>query len=376
MTHVFTSESVSEGHPDKVADQISDAILDAYPAQDSNARVACETMVKDNQIIISGEITSTAEVDRESIARQVVKRIGYTDEALGFCWKSSSFQDLISQQSIEIKAGVDRSRAEDRGAGDQGIMFGFACNETPELMPAPIAYAQTIIKRLAKIRNQGGVDWLRPDGKAQVTLGYENDKPESLETLVTSTQHAPGISHKEIEEFVVEEVYKLIFPKKFFSTLKQFYINPAGSFEIGGPASDAGLTGRKIIADTYGGYARHGGGALSGKDPSKVDRSGAYAARQVAKSVVASGLATKCEVQLSYAIGVAEPTSILVETFNTGNISNSEILERVNSQFDLTPWGITNRLDLEKIRYEPIAVYGHFGRLDLDLPWENTIELD
>ena len=374
-SHLFTSESVSEGHPDKISDQISDAILDAYLAQDKQCRVACETIVKDNRVIIAGEISSTATVDHEVIARQVVADIGYNDDALGFTSSSFTFYDYISKQANEIAAGVDRSIPEKQGAGDQGLVFGYACNETTVLLPAPIYYASLITKRLAEIRHANTVDWLRPDAKSQISLRYENDVPVAIETVVTSTQHSPDVSQDEIRELLHDEVFSVVLPSELLTSNTQFLVNPTGSFIIGGPVGDCGLTGRKIIVDTYGGFARHGGGAFSGKDPSKIDRSAAYAARQVAKSIVAAGLATRCEVQISYAIGVAEPTSIYLNTFGTGKRSDKSLQQIVESTFNLTPYGIITSLVLLRPIYQQTASYGHFGREDLDLPWESVVDV-
>jgi len=370
---IFTSESVSEGHPDKVADQISDAILDAYIVQDPQCRVACESIIKDNRVILAGEITSSATIDRESIARQVVARIGYNDDVLGFNASTFKFHDYTSLQATEIASGVDRQSPEQQGAGDQGLMFGFACNDTETYMPAPIYYAHRIVKRLASLRHEGVVDWLRPDAKSQVSIRYKNNVPVAIDSVVCSTQHLQDVSQKEIKEILHDEVFTTVLPAKLITSDTQYHINPTGSFVIGGPVGDCGLTGRKIIVDTYGGFARHGGGAFSGKDPSKVDRSAAYAARWVAKSIVAAGLASQCEVQLSYAIGMAEPTSLYVNTFGTGD--DVLLQQLIREQFDLTPFGIISGLNLLQPIYESTATYGHFGRDDLALPWENIVSL-
>ncbi len=372
--HIFTSESVSEGHPDKIADQISDAILDAYLTQDKQCRVACETLVKNKRVIIAGEISSTATVNHEAIARKVVADIGYNDDALGFTSTTFRFHDYISKQAEEIAAGVDQSTAEKQGAGDQGLVFGFACNDTLALLPAPIYYANRITKRLAELRHANIVDWLRPDAKSQIGIRYVNAIPVAIETVVTSTQHAPSVSQSEIRELLHDEVFNKVLPAALVSSNTQFLVNPTGSFITGGPVSDCGLTGRKIIVDTYGGFSHHGGGAFSGKDPSKNDRSAAYAARQIAKSIVAAGLASKCEVQISYAIGVATPTSIYVNTFGTGKQSDEQLQKLVETTFDLTPYGIIKSLDLLRPIYQPTAAYGHFGREDLSLPWEKSVK--
>lgn len=370
---VFTSESVSEGHPDKVADQLSDAILDAYLAKDKHCRVACEALVKDNRVILAGEISSTADIDHETIARKTVADIGYNSDELGFNAASFIFEDYISRQAKEIASGVDKVDPKDQGAGDQGLMFGFACKDTPVLMPAPIYYSNLITKRLADLRHSCSVDWLRPDAKSQVSLRYENNIPVAIQTVVTSTQHSPCVSQSEIQEFLHDEVFAKVLPKKLITSETKYLINPTGSFIVGGPVGDCGLTGRKIIVDTYGGFARHGGGAFSGKDPSKVDRSAAYAARQVAKSIVAGGLASQCEVQISYAIGVSKPTSIYVNTFGENN--DQHVRKLIEEHFDLTPYGITSGLELLRPIYQKTSSYGHFGRMDCDFPWENVIKL-
>jgi S-adenosylmethionine synthetase len=369
---VFTSESVSEGHPDKIADQISDAVLDAILAKDPKARVACETLVKTGMAIIAGEVTTSAWVDLEEIVRGTIINIGYTDSSMGYDGHSCAVLNAIGKQSHNIAQGVDRGAPEEQGAGDQGMMFGYASNETDVLMPAPITYSHLLVRRQAEIRKNGKLPWLRPDAKSQVTFLYENNKPVSIDAVVLSTQHAPEASNSEIREGVMEEIIKPVLPQEWIGKDTKFHINPTGRFEIGGPMGDAGLTGRKIIVDTYGGMARHGGGAFSGKDPSKVDRSAAYAARYVAKNIVAAGLADRCEVQVSYAIGVAEPTSISVFTFGTGKISDARLTELIREHFDLRPYGILKMLDLVRPIYKPTAAYGHFGREDIDAPWEKT----
>jgi S-adenosylmethionine synthetase len=372
--YLFTSESVSEGHPDKMADQISDAILDAILAQHPTARVACETLVKTGMVVLAGEITTSAQIDYEGIARDVVRDIGYTSSDVGFDADTCAVLVAIGKQSPDIAQGVDRSdtERENQGAGDQGLMFGYASNETGVLMPAPIHFAHNLVRRQAEVRKSGELPWLRPDAKSQVTFRYEDNKPVGIDAVVLSTQHAPDISQKDLQEAVMELVIKPVLPAEWLGKETKFHINPTGKFVIGGPVGDCGLTGRKIIVDSYGGMARHGGGAFSGKDPSKVDRSAAYAGRYVAKNIVAAGLAERCEIQVSYAIGVAEPTSISVETFGTGNISDHRIIELVREHFDLRPWGIIKMLDLLKPIYRNTAAYGHFGRDDLDLPWERT----
>jgi S-adenosylmethionine synthetase len=369
---IFTSESVSEGHPDKIADQISDAVLDAILTQDKNARVACETYVKTGMVLVGGEITTSAWVDIEEIARGVVKKIGYNSSTMGFDWSSCAVLSAIGKQSQDIAQGVDREELKNQGAGDQGLMFGYASNETDVLMPAPITYSHRLVKKQAELRKNGQLNWLRPDAKAQITFAYENNKPAYIDAVVLSTQHDEGISQNDLVEAVREEIIKTTLPAEWLTEKTKYFINPTGRFVIGGPLGDCGLTGRKIIVDTYGGMARHGGGAFSGKDPSKVDRSAAYAARYVAKNIVAAELAERCEVQLSYAIGVAEPTSIAVETFGTGKLSDAKLTELVREHFDLRPYGILEMLDLLQPIYQPTASYGHFGREDLDLPWERT----
>ena len=370
-SYLFTSESVSEGHPDKIADQVSDAVLDAILAQDKRARVACETLVKTGAAIVAGEVTTTAWVDIEALARQVINDIGYDNSDVGFDGHTCAIINMLGKQSPDIAAGVDGTdkkakKPEEQGAGDQGLMFGYACNEAPEFMPAPIYYSHRLVEQQAKVRKKKNspLPWLRPDAKSQVTLRYEDGKAVAIDAVVLSTQHDPGIKHKDLVEGVYEHVLKPVLPKKWLEALpkKKIHINPTGIFVIGGPVGDCGLTGRKIIVDTYGGMARHGGGAFSGKDPSKVDRSAAYAARYVAKNIVAAGLADKCEVQVSYAIGVAEPTSISVTTFGTGKISDEQIEKLIRKNFDLRPYGIVKMLDLIHPVYQHTAAYGHFGR--------------
>ncbi|MCK5860207.1 MAG: methionine adenosyltransferase [Abyssibacter sp.] len=373
---LFTSESVSEGHPDKMCDQISDAVLDEILRQEGdnapNARVACETMVKTGAVIVGGEITTNAWVDLDELVRGVVNDIGYTHSDTGFDGDSCAVMSLIGKQSAHIAQGVDRATKEEQGAGDQGLMFGFACNETDVLMPAPIEYAHRLIRKQSEVRRAQHPNTLRPDAKSQVTFRYVDGKPAAIDAVVLSTQHSPDIDQAALQELVMEEIIKPVLPAEWISADTKFHINPTGKFVIGGPMGDAGLTGRKIIVDTYGGYARHGGGAFSGKDPSKVDRSAAYAARYVAKNIVAAGLADKCEIQLSYAIGVAEPTSVMVETFGTGKIDEDLLTQLVREHFDLRPYGIVTMMDLVKPIYRDTATYGHFGREDLDLPWERT----
>lgn len=371
---VFTSESVSEGHPDKMADQISDAILDAILTQDKYARVACETLVKTGVVVLAGEVTTTANVDYEKIARDTVNSIGYNHSDLGFDGSTCAVLNILGKQSPDIAQGVDRQRPEDQGAGDQGLMFGYASNETPELMPAPICYAHRLVQKQAELRKSGILPWLRPDAKSQVTFQYENGVPKYVDAIVLSTQHDPSISQASLKEAVMEEMVKKIFPAEMLHEKTQYHINPTGLFIIGGPVGDCGLTGRKIIVDTYGGMSRHGGGAFSGKDPSKVDRSAAYAGRYVAKNIVAAGLADKCEIQVSYAIGVAEPTSISINTFGTGKISDETIIALVREHFDLRPYGISRMLDLLHPIYQETASYGHFGRPadGLHFSWERT----
>ena len=369
---LFTSESVSEGHPDKISDQISDAILDAIIAEDPRARVAVETMVKTGVAIVAGEVTTSAWVDIEDIVRDTVLEIGYNSSSMGFDGASCSVLNAIGKQSPDIAMGVDRESAEKQGAGDQGLMFGYATNETDVLMPAPITFSHRLVKQQSVVRKNGTLPYLRPDAKSQVTFVYEDNKPVAIDAIVVSSQHDPDVSMKDLREGVMEEIIKPIIPAELVSDKTQYHINPTGRFEIGGPMGDCGLTGRKIIVDTYGGSARHGGGAFSGKDPSKVDRSAAYAARYVAKNIVAAGLADRCEIQVSYAIGVAEPTSISVRTFGTGKLSDTKMTELIREHFDLTPYGILTMLDLIKPIYKQTAAYGHFGREDIDLSWERT----
>ena len=375
-TYLMTSESVGEGHPDKMADQISDAILDAILAQDKGCRVAVETLVKTGLVVLGGEITTTADVDYEAIARRTIKRIGYDKEELGFDDQSCEVLVAISKQSPDIAMGVDRADEKEQGAGDQGLMFGYATNETKQLMPATIQLSHQLVKRHADVRRSGELSWLRPDAKSQVTILFDDGKPKSIDTVVLSTQHDEDVSMDEIQAGVMEHIIKPILPEELLTETTQYLINPTGNFIIGGPVGDCGLTGRKIIVDTYGGMARHGGGAFSGKDPSKVDRSAAYAARYVAKNIVAAGLADRCEIQVSYAIGVAKPTSVRVKTFGTEKVSEEKIVHLVNENFDLTPYGIMNMLDLLQPIYEKSAAYGHFGREDEAFPWEKTDRSD
>ena len=369
---VFTSESVSEGHPDKMADQISDAILDAILKDDSNARVAVETMVKTGMVIVAGEVRTNTYVDLEDLIRDVVLGIGYNSSDVGFDGASCAVLNSIGKQSADIAMGVDEADNKDLGAGDQGLMFGYASNETDVLMPAPIQYSHRLVERQAEVRKAGSLPWLRPDAKSQVTMHYADGKPVAVDAIVLSTQHDPSISLKDLREAVMEEIIKPVIPAEWIHSDTKFHINPTGNFVIGGPVGDCGLTGRKIIVDTYGGMARHGGGAFSGKDPSKVDRSAAYAARYVAKNIVAAGLAARCEIQVSYAIGVAEPTSISVNTFGTGKIDDARIVELIRAHFDLRPRGIVDMLDLKRPIYQRTASYGHFGRNDAEFPWEAT----
>ena len=371
-TYLFTSESVSEGHPDKISDQISDAVLDAMIEQDPKARVACETMVKTGMVVVAGEVSTSAWVDLENLVRETILEIGYNDSAMGFDGASCSVLNALGKQSPDIAQGVDREDEQNQGAGDQGFMFGYACNETDVLMPAPITYAHRLVRRQAEVRKAGALPWLRPDAKSQVTFVYENDKPVGIDAVVLSSQHHADVSMEDLREGVMEEIIKPILPAEWISKKTQYHINPTGRFEIGGPMGDCGLTGRKIIVDTYGGAARHGGGAFSGKDPSKVDRSAAYACRYVAKNIVAAGLAERCEIQVAYAIGVAEPTSISVQTFGTGKVSEEELTVLIRENFDLRPYGILQMLDLIRPIYKQTAAYGHFGREDIDLSWEST----
>ena len=366
--YLFTSESVSEGHPDKIADQISDAVLDEIIKQDPKARVACETYVKTGMALVGGEITTSAWVDIENLAREVICDIGYTSSEMGFDGRSCAVLNAIGKQSSDINQGVDRENPLDQGAGDQGIMFGYATNETEVFMPAAITYAHRLMERQAQVRKSGKLDWLRPDAKSQLTFKYEDNKIIGIDAVVLSTQHAESISQKDLHEGVMEEIIKPVLPAQWLSKDTKYFINPTGRFVIGGPMGDCGLTGRKIIVDTYGGAARHGGGAFSGKDPSKVDRSAAYAARYVAKNIVAAGLADRCEIQLSYAIGVAEPTSIMIETFGTGKVANELLVSLVREFFDLRPYGLIKMLDLIQPIYRQTAAYGHFGREQF--PWE------
>ena len=368
--HIFTSESVSEGHPDKIADQISDAVLDAILEQDPKARVACETFVKTGMVLVGGEITTSAWVDIEEITRKTVREIGYTHSDMGFDADSCAVLNAIGKQSPDINQGVDRADPREQGAGDQGLMFGYASNETDVLMPAPITYSHRLVQRQAQVRKDGTLPWLRPDAKSQLSFIYEDGKPVGIDAVVLSTQHCDTISTADLREAVMETIIKPVLPAEWLSSKTKFFINPTGRFVIGGPMGDCGLTGRKIIVDTYGGMARHGGGAFSGKDPSKVDRSAAYAARYVAKNIVAAGLADRCELQVSYAIGVAEPTSISLETFGTSKLSEDELIKLVREHFDLRPYGLIEMLKLERAIYQPTAAYGHFGRNEF--PWEQT----
>ena len=371
---LFTSESVSEGHPDKVADQISDAVLDAILAQDKHGRVAAETLVATGLVVMAGQITTSAKVSYSEVARDIIKKIGYDDSAIGFDYRSCAVLTAYDAQSVDIAQGVDEGKGLDleQGAGDQGLMYGFACDETPQLMPVPIYYSHRLMERHAELRKDGRLPWLRPDAKSQVTVRYLDGKPSQVETVVISTQHHPDVTHAQIEEAVIEEIVKPVFPKQMLRADTKYLINPTGRFVIGGPMGDTGLTGRKIIVDTYGGYSRHGGGAFSGKDPSKVDRSAAYAARHVAKNIVAAGLAKKCEVQVAYAIGVARPVSVLVDTFGTGKIADDKIGKLVEKHFDLRPKGIIHALDLLRPIYLKTAAYGHFGRDEPEFTWEAT----
>jgi S-adenosylmethionine synthetase len=371
-SYLFTSESVSEGHPDKIADQISDAVLDEILTQDPRGRVACETLIKTGVVIVAGEVTTSAWVDLEALVRKTVLGIGYNHSDMGFDGATCGVVNVIGKQSPDIAQGVDRKDERKQGAGDQGLMFGYASNETDVLMPAAITYAHRLVQRQAQVRKKGKLAWLRPDAKSQVSLRYEDDKPVAIDAVVLSTQHSDDVSTKTLREAVMDEVILPVLPKKWLHKGTRFHINPTGRFVIGGPVGDCGLTGRKIIVDTYGGFARHGGGAFSGKDPSKVDRSAAYACRYVAKNIVAAGLADRCEVQVSYAIGVAEPTSIMVETFGTGKLPREKLTQLVRRFFDLTPYGLREMLDLARPIYLKTAAYGHFGREDKAFTWERT----
>ena len=375
-SYLFTSESVSEGHPDKMCDQISDAVLDAVIRDDPSARVACETLTKTGLVMLAGEISTTAHVDIEKLVRQVVLDIGYDNSDVGFDGRSCRVINELGEQSSDIAQGVDRTAPEEQGAGDQGLMFGYATNETDTLMPAPIMYAHRLVERQAAVRKSGELAWLRPDAKSQVTFRYEDERPVSVDAVVLSTQHDPDISQSDLREAVMESIIKPVLPEKWLRADTTYHINPTGRFVIGGPVGDCGLTGRKIIVDTYGGMARHGGGSFSGKDPSKVDRSAAYAARYVAKNIVAAGLADRCEIQVSYAIGVAAPTSLMVQTFGTHKVSEDRIGALVQEHFDLKPYGILQMLDLLRPIYQKTAAYGHFGRTDPDFTWESTAKAD
>jgi len=377
-SYLFTSESVSEGHPDKVADQISDSVLDAILSQHPTARVACETMINTGMVVLSGEITTNAVIDYTDIVRKTIREIGYTSSEMGFDADTCAVLVAMDKQSADIAMGVNEGEGDDKdqGAGDQGLMFGYASNETDVLMPAPITYAHRLVQRQAEVRKNGTLSWLRPDAKSQVTFRYEDGKPVGIDAVVLSTQHADTIDNKALRAAVMDEIIKPVLPQEWIDKNTKFFINPTGRFVIGGPVGDCGLTGRKIIVDTYGGMARHGGGAFSGKDPSKVDRSAAYAGRYVAKNIVAAGLADRCEIQVSYAIGVAQPTSISVETFGTGKIAESRLVELVRELFDLRPKGIVAMLDLLRPVYKQTAAYGHFGRTEADLYWERTDKAD
>ncbi len=372
--HIFTSESVSEGHPDKIADQISDAVLDAILEQDPKARVACETFVKTGMVLVGGEITTSAWVDIEELTRSTIRDIGYVHSDMGFDANSCAVLSAIGKQSPDINQGVDKKDPSEQGAGDQGLMFGYASNETDVLMPAPITYSHRLVQQQAKVRKDGTLSWLRPDAKSQLSFVYENGKPVGIDAVVLSTQHCDTISTADLREAVMEHIIKPVLPTEWLSSKTKYFINPTGRFVIGGPMGDCGLTGRKIIVDSYGGMARHGGGAFSGKDPSKVDRSAAYAARYVAKNIVAAGLAERCEIQVSYAIGVAEPTSISVETFGTSKLSEDQLIALIRRHFDLRPYGLIQMLQLERPIYRATAAYGHFGRNEF--PWENTDKAD
>ena len=369
-SYMFTSESVSEGHPDKMADQISDAILDGIISQDKAARVACETLIKTGVVVLGGEISTKAVLDIEEIVRKTIIDIGYSDSNIGFDGNSCSVMNLLGEQSPDIAQGVDRSNPENQGAGDQGLMFGYATKETDVFMPAPITYSHNLVRKQAEVRKSGTLEWLRPDAKSQVTFIYEDHEPVGIDAVVVSSQHDPDVSMEEIREGVMEEIIKPVLPSEWINGKTKFHINPTGRFEIGGPVGDCGLTGRKIIVDTYGGSARHGGGAFSGKDPSKVDRSAAYACRYVAKNIVAAGLADRCEIQVSYAIGVAEPTSISINSFGTNKIPEKELINLIRENFNLRPYGIVKMLDLLRPIYQATAAYGHFGRDDINVTWE------
>ena len=373
-TYLFTSESVSEGHPDKMADQISDSVLDAMLDADPHSRVACETMITTGMAVIAGEITTSATIDYTQVVKDTIRNIGYTSSEMGFDADSCAVLVALDKQSPDIAQGVNEGEGDhkEQGAGDQGLMFGYACNETDTLMPAPIDFAHRLVRKQSEVRKSGKLSWLRPDAKSQVTFTYEDDKPTAINAVVLSTQHAPEVSNKELREAIIEEIIKPVLPENWLTKDTQYHINPTGRFVVGGPMGDCGLTGRKIIVDTYGGMARHGGGAFSGKDSSKVDRSAAYAARYVAKNIVAAGLADRCEVQVSYAIGVARPTSITIDTFGTGRVDQAKLSAAVGEVFDLRPKGIIEMLDLLRPIYRDTAAYGHFGRSDLDLPWEKT----
>ena len=374
--NLFTSESVSEGHPDKMADQISDAVLDSILKDDPESRVAVETMVKTGMAIIAGEVRTNTYVDLEDVVRKVITDIGYDNSDVGFDGNNCAVLNAIGKQSGDIAMGVDASETKDVGAGDQGLMFGYATDESDALMPAPIHFSHLLVKKQADVRKNNTLPWLRPDAKSQLTFKYENGKPVSIDAVVLSTQHSPNVSLSDLKDGVIEEIIKPVLPEQWIHKDTKFHINPTGQFIIGGPVGDCGLTGRKIIVDTYGGMARHGGGAFSGKDPTKVDRSAAYAGRYVAKNIVASGLAEKCEIQISYAIGVSEPTSISIDTYNTGKLEDSVIANIIKEEFDLRPRGLIEMLDLKRPIYQKTAAYGHFGRDDIDLPWEKTDKLD
>ncbi len=374
--NLFTSESVSEGHPDKMADQISDAVLDSILKDDPESRVAVETMVKTGMAIIAGEVRTNTYVDLEDVVRKVITDIGYDNSDVGFDGNNCAVLNAIGKQSGDIAMGVDASETKDVGAGDQGLMFGYATDESDALMPAPIHFSHLLVKKQADVRKNNTLPWLRPDAKSQLTFKYENGKPVSIDAVVLSTQHSPNVSLSDLKDGVIEEIIKPVLPEQWIHKDTKFHINPTGQFIIGGPVGDCGLTGRKIIVDTYGGMARHGGGAFSGKDPTKVDRSAAYAGRYVAKNIVASGLAEKCEIQISYAIGVSEPTSISIDTYKTGKLQDSVIANIVKEEFDLRPRGLIEMLDLKRPIYQKTAAYGHFGRDDIDLPWEKTDKLD